>query len=198
MQAECIAEGLCLCLTQFGELRCCIHHWAVMLAELHRLAAIAGVLDRSCVSGISEVLGKPFKRSDRLMTTRLDVLHQLLRANSGKTGDSGASLLLRNEPQGLDCQVVVFLAESSVTSGGQAEHLAWPTATSCRSGPIWRTISAADQSIGTERRKGLAHSGGCQRQALCQLRGRARALLKQAARHALCGLTGEFHNPIVA
>jgi len=153
MEAKCIAQGLGFCFTEFGEFGSRIHDWAVVLAQLNRLPAIGGALDGGCVARISQHLGQLIKGSHWCLSARLDVHHQLVRASASKSSDTGATVLLRQEPQGLNRKTVVFLTQCRMPGGGKAEHLTGSTAPAHRGRTVGSALGACDQAICNQSRQ---------------------------------------------
>lgn len=198
MQAKSIPQGLSFCFAKLWKFSRRIHDWAVVLTQLHGVTTIAGVLDRCCVTGIGQSSGKLLESSDGCFTARTDVRHQLLGASLCKLRHPCPTLLLSDKAKGLYCKTVILLAQGSMSAGSQAEDLARAPTTTLGRWTIWSPFSAAHQPVSSQCRKRLAHCSRGERESLGQLGRGTRPLVEQTASHALCGLSGEFHNPIVA
>lgn len=191
MTPECIAERGRLRIAHGRELRGGLDDRTVVLAQLRDVIP----LDARGVSGIGECL----RDRTNPITGLGKVAHETLRSLAGECLDTGIPQGAVHKTQRIEGEfVMVERAGCHTAIGREAEHPTRATTAPGRSGSEGRARTAHDISEVDERTQGATDTRGGHAESVGQFTCGGRTLLEQAPGHALGGLTGEFHNTIVA
>ena len=181
-------------LAQNGELPGSIDDRAVVLAKLH--GDITERLDISRIPGATQ-RGRHILRGDRATESAHGVSE--VTGSIGCEGLDGLCSVFRShESQGSQRQIVVGLVAGGPASRGEHEDTARPAPPARGSRAVRGSVVGYDQTLVHQGRQLSPDARGGHLKGRRQIGGRGRPNLHERARDALGGLSGEFHNDIVA